>query len=264
MGFFEKFFKKKTAPVVSSPDKAVAESKSDKNITITTRSAYEERKPIGELSAVNIEPEKIQNIPVNSTEYQTQKREKNVQNVEYRFECQNETYYVIYKNENEFFDGDKVAECGDYILAEGWSGNSQAFALFTCGRLLSIRKCEDFSEGAVVLPSGVAFVFTDSDKVLIMSEAGTAAKTFAYSSAIESERVLTENLCAYVENDGECVVLKCFVFSTQSVWSKKIKYIDDDNATDEAILCVSGELLKVVAPDGVVSQFSFSGEKIKG
>lgn len=50
MGFFEKLFKKKTAPVVSSPDKAVAESKPDINITITTRSAYKERKPVGELS----------------------------------------------------------------------------------------------------------------------------------------------------------------------------------------------------------------------
>lgn len=50
MGFFENFFKKKTAPVVLSSDKAVAESKSEFNATITTRQVHEERKPVGELS----------------------------------------------------------------------------------------------------------------------------------------------------------------------------------------------------------------------
>lgn len=40
-------------------------------------------------------------------------------------------YFVIYKNNKEFFDGDKIAGCGEYILAEGWRGDGEAFALFT-------------------------------------------------------------------------------------------------------------------------------------
>lgn len=50
MGFFEKIFKKKTAPAVPSSDKAVAESKSELCVTVTTRQVHEERKPSGELS----------------------------------------------------------------------------------------------------------------------------------------------------------------------------------------------------------------------
>ena len=53
MGFFEKFFKKKTAPVVASSDKVVVESKPEHDVAIITKQVYEERKPAGELSRLD-------------------------------------------------------------------------------------------------------------------------------------------------------------------------------------------------------------------
>lgn len=63
MGFFEKFFKKKAAPVVPSSDKSVAEPKYEFNINTTTQQVYEERKPVGESKPelnVNITTRQVQ------------------------------------------------------------------------------------------------------------------------------------------------------------------------------------------------------------
>lgn len=185
--------------------------------------------------------------------------------IEYTIELKNDTFY-IYKNTKEFFDGTQVATCGEYILAEGWNGNSQAIAFFTLNKLIAIRRTEDFIEGAKINPSGIAFVFTDSDKMLIMSENGVISKNFAYASADDNMRVLTDIVCAYVEDIGEFAVLKCFDFESQSVWSKKIKYSIGEDITqysDEPALHLSGKLLEVVTPDGSVIRFSSSGEIVK-
>lgn len=168
-------------------------------------------------------------------------------------------YFVIYKNGKEFFDGDKIASYGEYILAEGWRGDGEAFALFTSEKIVAIRKCEDGVEGSVVLPSGIAFVFTDSDKVVILSEDGTSSKAFGYGSAPDEARVLSGSACAFTEDMGDHIVLKCFLYSSQSVWTKKIKI--EVTEGDPALRFVGGAL-EVSAPGVSAVRFNLNGDKL--
>lgn len=183
----------------------------------------------------------------------------------YTVEHQKDAYYIIYKNGKEFFDGEAIATNGKFILAEGFRGDGEALALFTPEKLITIRKFEDGVEGTIVLPSGIAFVFSDNEKVIIMSDSGTSVKNFAYGSAPDESRIIFDSACAFVEDNGEHVILKCFVFSSQSVWTKKIKYEQPEDKVAfsvDPILCFSGDVIEVVTPDGSVSHFSLGGERL--
>lgn len=177
----------------------------------------------------------------------------------YRIENERDGYFVIYKNGKEFFDGDKIASYGEYILAEGWRGNGEAFALFTSEKFVAIRKCEDGVEGSVVLPSGIAFVFTDADKVVILSEDGTSSKAFGYGSAPDEARVLSGSACAFAEDMGDHIVLKCFLYSSQSVWTKKIKI---EVTEGDPALRFAGGALEVSAPGVSAVRFNLNGDKL--
>lgn len=172
-------------------------------------------------------------------------------------------YCTIYSNGNEIFDGDIVAKRENYILAEGWKKNKQALAFFTDKELISMRACEDIVDGAAILPSGVAFAFVDSDNVIIFSESGTKSKKFGYSSASEKSRIITDELCAYADDIGDSVVLKCFLFNTQTAWSKTIKYDDSDEISDEPSLMYSGGMIFLIFPNGDRHAFFKDGEKVK-
>lgn len=179
---------------------------------------------------------------------------------------QTENTFYIYKNGKDYFDGDCIATCGEFILAEGFRGNEEAVALLTLNKLIAIKKNDDGIEASVVLPSGVALIFTYDDKIIILSEAGASVKTFAYGSAIDEERIITDAICAYIDDAGEYVLLKCFSFATLSVWSKRIKYNIDYSETlyeNDPTLRVIDEALEVVAPDGSVSRFSFEGDVLQ-
>ncbi len=179
----------------------------------------------------------------------------------YNFEYSNNTFY-IYKNGKEFFDGEAVVTQGDYILAEGFHGDSESLAFFTLKKLIAIRKFEDGVEGAAILSSGVAFVFSDNEKVIIMSEDGTSVKKFDYGSAPDEARVLADSVCAFVEDDADFVILKCFVFASQSIWTKKIKYAQPENvptfSTDPSLRLVEN-VLEVSLPDASLARFSLEG-----
>lgn len=177
----------------------------------------------------------------------------------YHVENSSGDYFVIYKDDKEFFDGDKIAGCGEYILAQGWRGDGEALALFTSEKLVALRKCEDGSEGSIVLSSGVAFVFTDGDKVVILSEGGTSSKAFGYGSAPDEARVLSGSACAFAEDMGDHIVLKCFLYSSQSAWTKKIKV----EATEgDPTLRFVGGALELSAPGVPAVRFSLNGDKL--
>ena len=172
-------------------------------------------------------------------------------------------YCTIYSNGNEIFDGDIVAKRENYILAEGWKKNKQALAFFTDKELISMRACEDIVDGAAILPSGVAFAFVDSDNVIIFSESGTKSKKFGYGSAPEKSRIITDDFCAYADDIDDSVVLKCFLFDTQTSWSKTIKYDDPDEIYDVPSLMYSGGMIFVIFQNGDRHAFFKDGEKVK-
>lgn len=172
-------------------------------------------------------------------------------------------YCTIYSNGNEIFDGDIVAKRENYILAEGWKKNKQALAFFTDKELISMRACEDIVDGAAILPSGVAFAFVDSDNVIIFSESGTKSKKFGYGSAPEKSRIITDDFCAYADDIDDSVVLKCFLFDTQTSWSKTIKYDDPDEIYDVPSLMYSGGMIFVIFQNGDRYVFFKDGEKVK-
>ena len=175
-------------------------------------------------------------------------------------------YCTIYSNGKEIFDGDIVTKRENYILADGWKRDKQAIAFFTNNELISIRLCEDLIEGAAILPSGVAFAFVDSDNVIIFSESGTKSKKFGYGSASEKSRIITDELCAYADDTGDSVVLKCFLFDTQTSWSKTIKYgisTDLEVIYAEPSLMYSGGMIFVIFQNGDRYAFFKDGEKVK-
>lgn len=246
MGLFDKIFKKKSEPVQA------------------TSPAPEMKKPEPEAAQVKKRTSWIDELAdPNSGVHEALAKLKapDSPRVEpaYHIENERDDYFVIYKNGKEFFDGDKIAGCGEYILAEGWCGNGEAFALFTSEKLIAVRKCEDGLEGSIVLPSGVAFVFTDDDKVLILSDSGTSARSFGYGSAFDEARVLSGSVCAFVEDLGEYIVLKCFLYSSRSVWTKKIKY---EAPEGEPSLRIADDVLEVSVPGDSFVRFSLSGDRL--
>ncbi len=260
MGLFNKIFKKK---ITETPTKTEISNQSipEPEQVVEQSVSFEKKRDswLDELtdpnSGVHDALSKLAKVP--NIQEKPQKAED-----AYTFE-QNDSTFYIYKNGKEFFDGDLLIKNGQYILAEGWRGGNQALALFTLDTLLTTRKFEDTAEGVALLTSGVAFVFTDNDKVIIMSKEGNSTKVFAYGSALDEARVITDSACAYVEDYGEYALLKCFVFSTQTVWSKKIKYKMDDDSdyySDEPVLRCSGGVLELTTPDGEGSHFSFGGD----
>lgn len=176
-----------------------------------------------------------------------------------------EGYVYIEKNGKEYFDGNVVAKYENYYIAEGLRNGNETLVLFTPKDILAIRKFDDTVEDAVVLPSGVGIVFTDEDKVITISESGNSTKSFAYGSAAYNERILTDDMCAYVEDCGEFVLLKCYILSSQTVWSKRIKYIFDDDGvlnSSDPTLRLTNEKLEVTISDGSVYRFSLGGDRL--
>lgn len=115
------------------------------------------------------------------------------------------------------------------------------------------------------MPSGVAFVFTDADKVLIFSDSGTSVRSFGYGSAFDEARVLSDSVCAFAEDTGDYIVVKCFVLTSQSTWSKKVKYTTPEGVPGFSIdpkLRNSGDVLELSVPDGSLVRFSLNGDKL--
>lgn len=257
VGLIDKLLKKKTEVVQQVDPPPFQEAKKNPEpevVPVKKRTSW-----IDELTDPDSPVhEKLKKLP------ETQKKKTEpVQKVDpiYSFEYSDNTFY-IYKNGKDFFDGEAVIAQGDYILAEGFRGDSESLAFFTLKKLISIRKFEDGVEGATILSSGVAFVFSDNEKVIIMSEDGTSVKKFDYGSAPDEARVLADSVCAFVEDDVDFVMLKCFVFASQSIWTKKIKYTQGENvsnfSTDPSLRLV-GDILEVSLPDGSFARFSLEG-----
>ena len=255
MGLFDKILKKKPDAVQQTAP--APEAKKEPEPTIMQ--AKKRTSWIDELSDPDSPVhEKLKKLP-ETPKKKTEPAQKD--DPVYSFEHSDNTFY-IYKNGKDFFDGEAVATQGDYILAEGFRGDSESLAFFTLKKLIAIRKFEDGVEGAAILSSGVAFVFSDNEKVIIMSEGVTSVKKFDYGSAPDEARVLADSVCAFVEDDADFVTLKCFVFASQSIWTKKIKYVQPENVpafSNDPSLCLVGDVLEVSLPDASLARFSLEG-----
>lgn len=257
MGLFDKILKKRTEAVQQTAP--APEAKKEPETIATVAQVKKRTSWIDELadpdSPVHEKLKKLPETPKKKVE------PAHKADPVYSFEYSDNTFY-IYKNEKDFFDGEAVATQGDYILAEGYRGDSESLAFFTLKKLIAVRKFEDGMEGAAISTSGVAFAFSDSEKVIIMSEDGTSVKKFAYGSAPDEARVLSDSVCAFVEDEADFVTLKCFVFASQSIWTKKIKYTQPENvpafSTDPSLRLVE-DVLEISLPDASLARFSLEG-----
>lgn len=162
----------------------------------------------------------------------------------------------------ECFDGFIMAERNGYYLSNGFINLEDAFAVFTKERLVVSKKTDEGAVGFVLLPSGTGVIFTDEDHVLILSAAGAVKKQFSYYSADTIGRILTDDFCAYVEDCDDYVLLKCMVFDTMSIWSKKIKVVKDRNNPVGEKLELFDNVFVVTSTDGTVHRFTVQGAVI--
>lgn len=170
----------------------------------------------------------------------------------------------IYRNGKEWFSGDVVCSEGDRWLAYGHSGETETLVFGDEGTVLATKKWEDATDTSVIHDNR-AFVF-GSERMAVLERGSSLTRAFGYDMAADGERVLSEECAAYLDysDEGDAIMLYCFVFETKGSWKKKIDLpLDDEGSPIDCSFQLShspGELIVEIAD--TTHRYTVEGEAI--
>lgn len=175
-------------------------------------------------------------------------------------ERESTTYISVEKGSREVFDGELIGSNSTYWVAEGYKGDSEALAFGDATHAIRYKSFDDSVVGCIVYNDTAIVIGEESACVLSKDSAST--RTFEYGNPDDSQRVLTNECAAYIDDNDECLKLKCLVFETLEVWTKPIQTPKDDVGYaiyDDCSLTISDSAL-VVTVNGVAQSYDLTGK----